>query len=90
MTFATRVIPITGARRSTRLSVSLVLADLCVPRRNVFGVIPINRGYVNDSEAVGGDRASKNSFDNSELHARYEACGPDIIKNFFTIFTRSA
>src|SRR5207244_10016767 len=43
VTFATRVIPITGARRSTRLSVSLRLADLCVPRRNDFSVTPINR-----------------------------------------------
>src|SRR5437660_3769027 len=43
VTFATRVIPITGARRSTRLSVSLRLADLCVPRRNAFSVTAINR-----------------------------------------------
>src|SRR5437867_10179842 len=43
VTFATRVIPITGARRSTRLSVSLRLADLCVPRRNAFSVPPINQ-----------------------------------------------
>src|SRR5215813_375435 len=74
VTFATRVIPITGARRSTRLSVSSRLADRCVPRRKTFSVTPIKiqsptgRGRSRHSSIVSEHFRDSNSHTRGEVH----------------------
>src|SRR4026209_2814735 len=72
VTLATRVVPITGAKRSARFSVSSRLADRCVPRRKTFSVTSIKIRF---RTGLGRPRHSSTvskSFRDSNLHARRE------------------
>src|SRR5215469_13851136 len=70
VTLATRVIPVTGARRSARFSVSSRLADRCVPRRKTFSVTPIKIRFRTGSSRLGHSSIPSDiQYGDSDLHA---------------------